>query len=45
MADRTYLSWPFFDEAHRELAAAAAAWRERELDARHDADPAKRCRA
>jgi alkylation response protein AidB-like acyl-CoA dehydrogenase len=45
MADRTYLSWPFFDEAHRELAAAAAAWRERELDARHDADPAKASRA
>ena len=45
MADRTYLSWPFFDQAHRELAAAAAAWRERELDARHDADPAKASRA
>jgi len=45
MADRTYLSWPFFDEAHRELAAAAAAWCERELDARHDADPAKASRA
>jgi acyl-CoA dehydrogenase len=45
MADRTYLGWPFFDDAHRELAAAAAAWRDRDLDEHHDADPAKACRA
>ncbi|HYD98189.1 MAG TPA: acyl-CoA dehydrogenase family protein [Alphaproteobacteria bacterium] len=26
MADRSYLSWPFFAEEHRRLAASAAAW-------------------
>jgi acyl-CoA dehydrogenase len=26
MADRTFLSWPFFDEAHRGLAAKLDAW-------------------
>ena len=45
MADRTYLSWPFLDEAHRELANAAADWRDRELQEPHDTDPAKVCRA
>lgn len=45
MADRTYLSWPFFDDAHRDLAAAATAWRDSELDEHHAADPAKACRA
>jgi len=45
MADRTYLSWPFFDDAHRELAGAAAAWRDRELDEHHEPDPATACRA
>jgi acyl-CoA dehydrogenase len=45
MADRTYLGWPFFDDAHRALASAAAAWRDRDLDEHHDADPAKACRA
>ena len=28
MADRTYLSWPFFDEQHRELASAIDSWAE-----------------
>jgi acyl-CoA dehydrogenase len=45
MADSTYLGWPFFDDAHRALAADAAAWRDRELESHHDADPAKACRA
>jgi len=45
MADRTYLGWPFFDDTHRALAADAVAWRDRELGAHHDADPAKACRA
>jgi acyl-CoA dehydrogenase len=31
MADRTYLTWPFFDDQHRELATALAAWSEREV--------------
>ena len=26
MADKTYLAWPFFDEAHRRLAAGLEAW-------------------
>ena len=26
MADRTYLSWPFFDDGHRALAAELEAW-------------------
>jgi acyl-CoA dehydrogenase len=26
MADRTFLSWPFFDEAHRDLATKLDAW-------------------
>jgi acyl-CoA dehydrogenase len=45
MADQTYLGWPFFDDAHRTLASAAATWRDREIDAHHDADPAKACQA
>ncbi|HEX5071266.1 MAG TPA: acyl-CoA dehydrogenase family protein [Vicinamibacterales bacterium] len=45
MADGTYLTWPFFDDAHRDLASRAAAWRDRDLDARHVADPAKACAA
>ena len=31
MADRSFLDWPFFDDRHRELADAAAAWAEREI--------------
>jgi acyl-CoA dehydrogenase len=31
MPDRTFLEWPFFDEAHRGLAEQADAWAEREL--------------
>lgn len=45
MPDRTYLSWPFFTDAHRALARDVEAWRDRELDATHDADPAAACRA
>ena len=26
MADKTFLSWPFFEERHRELAAALEDW-------------------
>ena len=47
MADRTYLDWPFFDDAHRAMASEVATWRDRELvegkDA-HDSDPAAACR-
>ena len=31
MPDTTFLSWPFFDDAHREFAAAFGAWVEREI--------------
>jgi acyl-CoA dehydrogenase len=36
MADRTYLEWPFFNDAHREFADEIAAWRDRELGDAHD---------
>src|SRR4051812_20234732 len=26
MADKSYLSWPFFDEAHRQVAARVETW-------------------
>jgi acyl-CoA dehydrogenase len=45
MADRTFLSWPFFDHAHRALADDIAAWRDRELREEHATDPAAACRA
>jgi acyl-CoA dehydrogenase len=42
MADTTFLSWPFFDDAHRDFAKAFAAWVEREIaphqDDEHDVD-------
>src|SRR5688500_7748751 len=40
MADRTYLDWPFFDDAHRALANEVAEWRDRELGEAHDRPPA-----
>jgi acyl-CoA dehydrogenase len=45
MADRTYLEWPFLDDAHRALARDVATWRDRSLDESHDADPRAACRA
>ena len=45
MADRTYLQWPFFNDAQRELADEIAAWRDRELGEAHDRDPYAACRA
>jgi acyl-CoA dehydrogenase len=44
MADRTYLDWPFFDDAHRGIAAELASWRDRELGGAHDPDPFVACR-
>jgi acyl-CoA dehydrogenase len=40
MADTTYLGWPFFDDAHRDLAARIRAWAEREIapDSEHEPD-------
>ena len=45
MADQTFLDWPFLDDAHRALARDLTAWRDRELDPHHDADPSNACRA
>lgn len=45
MADRTYLDWPFFDDAHRALARELGAWRDREITEHHDSDPGNACRA
>ncbi len=33
MADRSFLDWPFFDPAHRDLAGRLEAWAEAEVDA------------
>jgi acyl-CoA dehydrogenase len=44
MADRTYLDWPFFDDAHRGMAGQLTSWRDRELSGTHDPDPAVACR-
>src|SRR6185436_1582003 len=44
MADRTYLDWPFFDDAHRTLAEELASWRDRELSDTHSPDPSVACR-
>lgn len=40
MPDRTFLDWPFFDDAHRKLARDLEAWCERELAGElNDSDP------
>jgi acyl-CoA dehydrogenase len=47
MADRTFLSWPFFDDSHRRLADDLDAWCERECDifsASHTQDLDANCR-
>jgi len=44
MADRTYLEWPFLDDAHRALARDVVTWRDSSLDESHDADPRAACR-
>jgi acyl-CoA dehydrogenase len=45
VADTTYLSWPFFTDAHRALHRDLSAWRDRSLELHDDADPAAACRA
>ncbi len=45
MADSTYLSWPFFDDAHRTLVRDVKAWRDDRLRIEDDADPFKACRS
>mgnify|MGYP000017612867 CR=1 FL=1 len=43
MADRTYLSWPFFEAHHRALAEDLQGWAERELAALDHADTDALC--
>jgi len=45
VADATYLSWPFFADAHRALQRDLSAWRDRHLQLQDDSDPAAACRA
>ncbi|WP_395613015.1 acyl-CoA dehydrogenase family protein [Allosphingosinicella sp.] len=45
MADRTFLDWPFFDDAHRRLAADLETWCEAELGHGHGDDIDAECRA
>ena len=45
MSDRTFLDWPFFDDAHRRLAADLEAWCEAELGHGHGDDIDAECRA
>ncbi|HEV7587467.1 MAG TPA: acyl-CoA dehydrogenase family protein [Longimicrobium sp.] len=45
MPDRTYLAWPFFADAHRDLAARLGEWAARELSAvPHGGDVDAACR-
>ena len=44
MPDRSYLAWPFFADAHRELAAGLGEWAARELAALPHADVDAACR-
>ena len=45
MADSTYLSWPFFADAHRALQRELAAWRDAHIGGIDESDPAAACRA
>jgi len=45
VTDSTYLSWPFFTDAHRALQRNLSAWRDREFQRQDDSDPAAACRA
>jgi acyl-CoA dehydrogenase len=44
MADRSFLDWPFFDEAHRELPAALERWCRENLDGIDHANVDSACR-
>ena len=44
MADRTYLEWPFFTDAHRALHRDLTAWRDAHFNEHDDSDPAAACR-
>ena len=44
MADRSFLTWPFFEDSHRELADNLERWCERELADQHPEDIDAACR-
>jgi acyl-CoA dehydrogenase len=44
MPDRTWLDWPFFDDAHRALRRDVEAWRDRSLHLQDEDDPFSACR-
>jgi acyl-CoA dehydrogenase len=45
LADSTYLSWPFFSNAHRTLQGELSRWRDEHLQQLDDSDPAAAARA
>lgn len=45
MADRSFLSWPFFEERHRELAAELEAWCRTVIHDAEASDPDEACRS
>src|SRR5690349_3233040 len=45
MADKSFLSWPFFEERHREMAGRLEEWCEKNIHDAHPADPDAACRA
>src|SRR5688500_17344979 len=44
MPDRTFLDWPFFDEAHRDLAQSIEAWSVREVQHHDENDVDAACK-
>ena len=44
MSDKTYLDWPFFDDAHRQLAQELEAWIPPNIGGDHPADVDAACR-
>lgn len=44
MADRSFLTWPFFEDRHRQLAENLESWCERELTDQHPEDIDAACR-
>jgi len=45
VADQTYLQWPFFTDAHRDLQRGIAAWRDDHLRLQDDSDARAACRS
>jgi acyl-CoA dehydrogenase len=45
VSDRTFLSWPFFEERHRALAEELEAWCEATIHDAEAADPDEACRS